>query len=113
MRNLELYENFNQRTMILRHKMAGEITVELEGSRIKEVVNTTNIRFPFNIGSSWNRSIETWSCNNKFSVIETWMNGRMVNKIDPCPEEKIFGIRTKDIPMGHELRMLYPNKFKK
>ena len=32
---------------------------------------------------------------------------------DMCPEEKIFGMRTKDIPKGHELRSLYPNKFRK
>jgi hypothetical protein len=112
MKNLELYENFNQRTMILRHKMAGEITVELQGSQIKEVVNGTNIRFPFNVGSTWNRSIETWSCNNNFKSIETWINGRLQKSLDPCPEEKIFGIRKKDIPMGNELRMLYPHKFR-
>jgi hypothetical protein len=40
------------------------------------------------------------------------MNGRMQRSIDPCPEEKIFGIRKKDIPQGHELRMLYPHKFR-
>jgi hypothetical protein len=112
MEHLELYESFNQRTMILRHKMSGEITVELQGSQIKEVVNGTNIRFPFNVGSNWNRSIETWACNNKFKTIETLINGRLQNSLDPCPEEKIFGIRKKDIPMGHELRMLYPNKFR-
>jgi hypothetical protein len=112
MKNIQIYENFNQRTMILRHKMSGEITVELEGSQIKNVINNTNIRFPFNVGSIFNRSIETWACNNGFKVIETWMNGRMQRSIDPCPEEKIFGIRKKDIPQGHELRMLYPHKFR-
>lgn len=112
MKNLALYENFTQRTMILRHKMAGEITVELQGSQIKNVENSTNIRFPFSVGSSWNRSIETWACNNRFGSIETWMNGRLYKTLDPCPEEKIFGIRKKDIPQGHELRMLYPHKFR-
>jgi hypothetical protein len=36
----------------------------------------------------------------------------MMDQLDPCPEEKIFGIRKKDIPMGHELRFLYPHKFR-
>ena len=102
----------NQRTMILRHKMAGEITVELQGSQIKSVVNSTGIRFPFSESAVWNRSIETWACNNRFGAIETWMNGRLHKTLDPCPEEKIFGIRKKDIPMGHELRMVYPHKFR-
>ena len=39
MKNLKLYESFNQRSMILRHKMSGEITVNLQGSQIIEVVN--------------------------------------------------------------------------
>jgi hypothetical protein len=112
MKNLKLYESFNQRTMILRHKMSGEIIVNLQGSQIIEVVNNTNIRFPFLAGSFWNRSIESWSCVNNFKTIETWINGRLQNSLDPCPEEKIFGIRKKDIPQGHELRLLYPNKFR-
>ena len=32
---------------------------------------------------------------------------------DMSPEEKVFGIRTKDIPQGHELRMMFPGKFRK
>jgi hypothetical protein len=112
MKNIQLYENFNQRKMILKHKNFSEIEVSLEGSKIKEINNTTGIRFPFNVGSIWNRSIETWACNNNFKIIETWINGRLQKSLDPCPEEKIFGIRKKDIPMGHELRMLYPNKFR-
>lgn len=112
MKNILLYENFHQRTMVIRHKMSGEINVELQGSQIKNVSNSTNIRFPFNVGSNWNRSIETWACRNNFNSIESWINGRLIDKIDPCPEEKIFGIRKKDIPMGHELRMLYPHKFR-
>jgi hypothetical protein len=51
----------------------------------------------------YTRSIETWACNNGFKI-----DGK-----DPCPEKKIFGIRAKDIPQGHELRMLFPNKFRK
>jgi hypothetical protein len=46
--------------------------------------------------------MKTWACNNGFK----W-NGE-----DPCPEEKLFGIRKKDIPQGHELRMMFPHKFR-
>jgi hypothetical protein len=112
MKNIDLYESFNQKIMIIRHKMSGEITVELQGSQIKSIENSTNIRFPFNVGSIWNRSIETWSCNNNFKSIETWINGKLNKSLNPCPEEKIFGIRKKDIPKGHELRMIYPSKFR-
>ncbi len=103
MKNLELYENYGQRIKILTDRRGQNIEVKLQGSMIKEVINNTQIRFPFHIGSSWNMSIETWACNNNFKI-----DGK-----DPCPEEKIFGIRAKDIPQGHELRLLYPHKFRK
>lgn len=112
MKNLELYENFNQRTKVLKHKIKGEIKLELQGGQINNIDNTTDFRFPFLVGSNWSRSIETWCCNNGFDKIETLFNGRVIDELDPCPEEKIFGIRKKDIPKGHELRLLYPNKFK-
>jgi hypothetical protein len=113
MKNIELYENFNQRTMIIKHRNFGEINVRLQGSRIEEVTNQSNVNFPFAVGASWNRSIESWACNNNFIKIETWMNNRMVKQEDPCPEEKIFGVRTKDVPQGHEWRRIFPNKFKR
>jgi hypothetical protein len=118
MKNLKEYtqhinENFNFRTMILVNKRDQKIEVKLEGYKILEILNNANIRFPYNVGQSWNRSIETWACNNNFIRIETWINDRKANELDPCPEEKIFGIRAKDIPQGHELRLLYPNKFRK
>jgi hypothetical protein len=113
MEHIELYENFNQRTMILKHMNFGEIKVELEGSQIKDVVNNSNTNFPFQVGSSWNRSIESWACNNNFVKIETWMNNRMVRTMDPCPEKKIFGVKAKDVPQGHEWRRLFPNKFRR
>lgn len=118
MQNLKQYsqhinENFNHRTKMLVSNRGQNIEVKLEGSLIKEILNNTGIRFPFNVGSTWNRSIESWACNNNFNKIETWINGRKSDETDPCPEEKIFGMRAKDIPQGHELRMLYPHKFRK
>lgn len=112
MKNIKLYENFNQRSMIIKHRNFGEIKVELQGSRITDVTNQSNVNFPFNIGSSWNRSIETWSCNNNFIKIQTWINDRMVKEEDTCPDKKIFGIKAKDVPKGHEWRSIFPNKFR-
>ena len=43
-----------------------------------------------------------WACNNLF----------LIDGKDTCPEKKVFGIRASDIPQGHELRKIYPNKFK-
>lgn len=70
--------------------------------RIESIENPSGLRFPFDIGQLFNRTMEVWACNNYY-----YMNGE-----DTCPEEKIFGMRKKDIPQGHELRYIYPNKFK-
>ena len=68
-----------------------------------EKPNHVHIRFPFEVGQILNRSVETWACNNGFYV-----DGK-----DTCPEEKVFGIRKSDIPQGHEIRHLFPHKFRK
>jgi hypothetical protein len=99
--NLE--ESQNSREMILTSRQNRDIKISLIGGRIDQIKNESGVNFPFKIGQSYNRSIETWACNNGFKI-----DGK-----DPCPEEKIFGIRKKDIPHGHELRMLYPGKFRK
>jgi hypothetical protein len=67
-----------------------------------EKPNHVHVNFPFKVGQILNRNIETWACNNHF-----YINGK-----DTCPEEKVFGIRKSDIPQGHELRNLFPNKFR-
>ena len=113
MEHIKLYENFNQKTMIIKHRNFGEIKVELQGSQIIDVVNNSNVMFPFAVNSSWNMSVETWACRNNFVTIETWINNRMAKKEETCPEERVAGIRVKDIPHGHPLRMMYPSKFKK
>lgn len=69
--------------------------------RITSIENTTGIRFPFSVGQFMQRNVETWACNNNFL-----MDGK-----DTCPEKKIFGVRTKDVPQGHEWRFIFPNKF--
>ena len=81
-----------------------EITLLVEGGRILDIINRTNQRFPFQKGNLFNiHALNNWACNNNFTL----------NDKDTCPEKKVFGIKTSDIPKGHELRMLYPSKFKK
>lgn len=104
MENILLFELFsNLREITLTSRQDRDILITLLGSRIDTIDNKSGVNFPFNIGQTYTRSIETWACNNGFKI-----DGK-----DPCPEEKIFGIRKKDIPQGHELRMLFPNKFRK
>lgn len=103
MNHITLYEHFHRQfEHTLTSRQGRDIKVMVEAGRIIHIDNQSGVRFPWVIGQSWNRSIETWACNNGFKI-----NGN-----DPCPEEKVFGIRAKDIPKGHELRLLYPHKFR-
>lgn len=104
MKNILLFEAFsNEKKIVLTSRQNREITLTVLGGRINTIDNRSGVNFPYKIGEHYTRSIETWACNNGFKI-----DGK-----DPCPEEKIFGIRKKDIPQGHELRMLYPGKFRK
>lgn len=97
-----IIESYGDRDRVLKSKRNGrEILVKVQGGRIVEVENEAGVRFPFPVGSMWNRTIEVWACNNDF-----FLDGE-----DTCPEKKIFGVRTKDVPMGHEWRTIFPNKF--
>jgi len=103
MENLEIYENFSSEKEIeFTSRQRRKIIVKVQGGRIKDIDNQSGVRFPFHVGQQINRSIETWACNNNFQ-----MDGN-----DPCPEKKVFGIKAKDIPKGHELRKIYPSKFR-
>jgi hypothetical protein len=103
MENLELFEAYNDgREVVLTSRQNRTITFSVLGGRIKDLVNDSGVMFPYSVGQQYTRSIETWCCNNGFK-----MDGKSC-----CPEEKVFGMRKKDIPMGHELRMLFPNKFR-
>jgi len=102
MKHLLEFAGFGQRSIVLTSRQGREIRVSLQGPAIKDIENEAGINFPFSPGQTWTRSVETWACTHGFKI-----DGN-----DPCPEEKIFGIRKKDIPHGHELRMLFPNKFR-
>lgn len=98
-------ESAYEKVIVLQNKnnRNNTITITVGGSRIKDISKTIEVRFPYQIGQPFNRGIETWATNNGFLY-----NGEdLSNK-----NKKVFGIRTKDIPQGHELRQLYPNKFK-
>ena len=104
MKNLLLFEGVSAKKEItLTSRQNRNIMVTLLGGRIDTIDNQSGVNFPYIKGELYTRSIETWACNNGFK-----MDGK-----DPCQEKKVFGIRTKDIPQGHELRMLFPNKFRK
>lgn len=78
------------------------IVTKSPDGRITNIENETGIRFPFSVGQLLQRNVEVWACNNNFL-----MNGK-----DTCPEKKIFGVKTSDVPQGHEWRHIFPNKFK-
>ena len=103
MRHLSIYESYsNDKSIKLTSKSNKNIEIKIKGGRISEVENNSGVRFPYSVGEYVNEGIKTWACNNGFK----W-NGE-----DPCPEKKVFGIKQKDIPQGHELRMMFPHKFK-
>jgi len=70
--------------------------------RIGAIDNPQRVRFPFLLGQIMSRNIETWACNNNF----------LINGEDPCPEQKIFGVKASQVPQGHEWRRIFPNKFR-
>ena len=103
MRNLDLYEDFRpERVMVLTSKRGTNITITSLGGRIQSIENNSGVNFPYSVGQSLTRSIESWACNNGF----------LIDGESPCPEERIFGIKKSDIPRGHELRLLFPHKFR-
>ena len=102
MRDL-INENYgSEKEMVLTSRQHREIKISIQGGRITSIDNQSGVRFPWQVGQPANQGINTWACNNGFKI-----DGE-----DPCPEKKIFGVRTKDVPQGHEWRMIFPNKFR-
>jgi hypothetical protein len=99
-------EGFSDVKITFTHKINPSLSFvvykNLDG-RISRVDNlNSRIRFPFNVGQRINRNIETWACNNNF----------LIDGNDPCPEQKIFGVKVSDVPRGYEWRTIFPNKFR-
>ena len=102
MKHLKSFNESKHIEILLTNKSNSSIIKLVKSmNRIISIENESNYTFPFKVGDVINRGLETWARNNNFLI-----DGR-------DKEEKIFGIRKKDIPMGHDLRMLYPSKFKK
>ena len=101
----EITESYREKTIVFKGKRNPGLTLTITTSqdgRIKTIDNPAKFRFPFSIGEYLNKNIETWANNNNF----------LIDGKDVGPDKKIFGIKTKDIPQGHEFRHLFPNKFK-
>jgi hypothetical protein len=97
-------ESIYEREVVFTNKRNPRLVITVKKSpdgRITEIENESGIRFPFSVGQLLQRNVEVWACNNNFL-----MDGK-----DTCPEKKIFGIKTKDVPQGHEWRHIYRNKF--
>ncbi len=98
-------ESIHEREVVFANKRNPRLKIivtKSPGGRIVNIENGTGMRFPFSVGQILNRTAEVWACNNNFL-----MDGK-----DTCPEKKIFGVSTKDVPQGHEWRHIFPNKFK-
>ena len=102
----KINEAFGEREVVFTHKNNPnfKFSVFKDGQgRILEIKRLNpRIRFPFSVGQTYNRSIETWACNHDF----------LIDGKDPCPEKRIFGVKISDVPPGHEWRRIFPNKFR-
>jgi len=97
-------ESIYEKEVVFTNKRNPRLVITINKSpdgRITNIENETGIRFPFSVGQLLQRNVEVWACNNNFL-----MDGK-----DTCPEKKIFGVRSKDVPQGHEWRHIFPNKF--
>lgn len=104
MKYLQKFNESLKKDIILTSKRNRELTIKVTivADRISEIENNANIRFPFEIGQTISRNIETWACTNNF----------LLDNKDTCPEKKIFGVKISDVPKNHEWRTIYPNKFR-
>jgi hypothetical protein len=105
---IQLFESWNrEETIVLTRKNRPHISIEIKvvHGKIEEIDNESGERFPFFTGQPVTVWMKGWACNNGF----LW------NDEDPCDrgDERVFGIKTKDVPQGHPLRLAYPSKFRK
>jgi hypothetical protein len=89
----------------VRRKSDFSIKIRVVNGRIEEIENNIHYPFPFFTGQPFQKAfVRGWACKNGF-----YLNGE-----EPCniPEKKIFGVKTKDVPQGHEWRTIWPGKFR-
>lgn len=102
---LQLFESWMREEVILLTSRQGrKIEIKVKHGKIEEIDNESGVKFPFFTGQPVTVFMKGWACQHGFK----W-NGE-----DPCDpgEKKVFGIKAKHIPRGHELRRIYPGKFR-
>jgi hypothetical protein len=105
MKYISLYESWHREEEILLTSRQGRnIKVSVKHGKIEEIDNASGVPFPFFTGQLVTVFMKGWACNNGFK----W-NGE--DACDPG-EKKVFGVKAKYIPQGHELRRIFPNKFR-
>jgi hypothetical protein len=101
-RYIQLYESWSRPDEITLISRFGKIVLTIRHGKIESILNTTSIDFPFVVGHPVQLPfIKSWATRAGFKL-----------KDAATPDKKLFGIKTRDIPMGHELRSIYPNRFR-
>ena len=101
---VKLFENWSSEKIItLTSRQGRDIIITVRHGKIEEVDNQSGVRFPFVSGQLVTVFLKSWACNNGFS----W-DGK--DACDPG-EKKVFGVKVKDVPKGHEWRSIWPHKF--
>lgn len=105
MQHVKLFESWLREEEIVLTKGRVEIRILTRHGKIEEIVNEDGVSVPFFIGQPVTVFMKGWACNH----------GYMWNGKSACQEgdEKVFGIKKKWIPQGHELRRMYPSKFRR
>ncbi|MCX5884321.1 MAG: hypothetical protein NT096_00150 [Proteobacteria bacterium] len=91
------------RTIVLTSRQHRTITAVIEGGVFTRIDNQSGCFFPWVIGQPFHRDVETWAEKNNFLF-----DGEDLSK----KNRKVLGIRVEDVPQGHPLRFMYPNKFR-
>ncbi|CAB4159473.1 hypothetical protein UFOVP699_209 [uncultured Caudovirales phage] len=107
MKYIALYESWmREEIIVLTSRQGRTITIELTHGKIQRIDNESGVYFPYVENQPFQTPfVKAWACKNNFK----W-NGQ--SACDPG-EKKIFGIKTKYVPKGHEWRQIFPGKFKK
>jgi hypothetical protein len=104
-KHVVLYESWmREEVIVLTSRQGRTITIKMTHGKIEEIDNESGVRFPFVTGQPFTIFMKNWACRNGFK----W-NGE--NACDPG-EDKIFGVKKKFIPKGHEWRQIFPGKFR-
>jgi hypothetical protein len=105
-RYVALFESWmREEEIILTSRQGRTITIKVTHGKIEEIDNNSGVIFPFVTGQPLQIPfMKGWANRNGFK----W-NGEDAGR---QPEKKIFGVRTKDVPKGHEWRQMFPRKFR-